>query len=287
MSLHGLGPIQIGTTVLGGITTQADGLNNEVRGEPSSGELYSRVQVLAGQKFRPTFTTTDIGAALALCGTTGTAISSTASLKMFARKYATGGTRAASGHVGFTYQLGLLVPKSLDCNHQGDATLSYEAIILWDGTNDPVVVSTNATVPSVASESRWTLGAVTLGGVSIPQIKSIKVDFGIKAEPEGSGSALWDSEVGISEIAPKITPGTSDIDDLLPLLGDEGTFSAAFRERGDAGTFTGKTATLSGSGLALFEKHFSASGNKPGESSLIVHPKWDGTTDPMVITIGS
>jgi len=165
-TLHYLAPVSIGTTNLGGITATDNGVDNEIRDEPSSGELTARIQALVRQGFQPTFSTQDIATALAACGSLGCSLA-TKALKTFAQAGSDDGRRAASGHIMFTYQHGLLLPQSLDCNHQGDCSLTYQAIVTWDGTHDPLVPTSGASLPAITGTSLWTLKSATLAGVPI------------------------------------------------------------------------------------------------------------------------
>jgi len=282
-TLHGLAPVKIGSAVIAGVTATDNGVNSDIRDEPSSGELAARIQALVGQKVAPSFTTQDIAAALAACGALGCSLA-TYPLKLFAQAYGDNGRRAASGHVQYHYQSGLLLPQSLDCNHQGDATLSYQGLVTWDGAHDPLVITTGATLPVITATSLWTLYTAVLGGVAIPQLKSVRINFGIKAETEGADSDIWDSKPSISAVQPVISVTSSKIAALLDLLGASGSCSLVFRERDDGGAFSGHELTLSGSGMTAFQKPFGASGNKPGECTIEARPKFDGVNDPITIT---
>jgi len=283
MDLHYLAPLKIGTTNLGGITATDNPPNNDIRDEPSSGELTARIQALVGQRISPTFTTMDIATALAACGSTGVTLASKP-LKLYAQLGSDDGRRAASGHRMFTYQHGLLLPESLDCNHRGDCSLSYRGLVTWDGTHDPVVITENQALPTITTTSLWTLSSVMLAGVAVPQLSSVRVSFGIRAESEGADSDIWDRIPSVSAIQPVISVTTTKSSALLPLQGATGSVSVVFRERADGGTFSGHTLTLSGSGMAYFTDLFRASGGKPGESTLEARLKYDGSNDPIVVT---
>jgi hypothetical protein len=283
-TLHYLSPVVIGTTNLGGITATDNPLSNEIRDEPSSGELTARIQALVAQGIQPTFSTQDIGNALALCGSLGISLASRP-LKIYAQAGSDDGRRASAGHYQFTYSKGLLLPQSLDGNHQGDCSLSYMALVCWDGTNNPVVVSQVTNIPTITSDSRWTLSSATIAGLAIPQLKSVRIQFGIKAEAEGADSDVWASHPSISAIQPVISITSSKISgDILPLIGSTGTFSIEFRKRLSGGTFGTNTLTLSGSGMGNITKYFGASGNKAGEATFECRPMYDGTNDPIIIT---
>lgn len=282
-TLHYMSPVKIGATNLGGITATDNPPENEIRDEPSSGELTARIQALVGQRFSPTFTTQDIATALAACGSVGVTLAAKP-LKLYAQLGSDDGRRAASGHRMFTYQHGLLLPESLDCNHRGDCSLSYRGLVTWDGTHDPVVISEDELLPAITETSLWTLSSVMLAGVPIPQVQSVRINFGIKAESEGADSDIWDTRPSVSAIQPVVSVTTSKSAPLLPLTGATGTVGVVFRERIDGGTFSDHELTLSGSGMANFSDLFRAGGDRPGESTLEARLKYNGVTDPIVIS---
>jgi hypothetical protein len=128
---------------------------------------------------------------------------------------------------------------------------------------------------------------VTLAGLPITQVKSVRVNFGIKAEAEGSDSNIWATMPSVSSIQPVISVTSSKVSNLIDLLGDTGTFSLVYRQRADGGTFGSGRLTLSGSGMANFTKPFGANGNKSGETTLEARPKYDGVNDPIVVTLAT
>ena len=116
------------------------------------------------------------------------------------------GIPASSNHRSFTYALGLVVPKTLSCDHQGDARLTFDVIVLGDGTNDPVVISDAATLPTITqTASRWTLGPVTLGGVTFSKYTGFEIDFGNDVQTRGSQSNLDPTHCEQKTHSPKIT----------------------------------------------------------------------------------
>jgi len=295
-ALHVLGAVKIGAAVIGGITAQDHGLDTTIRKEATSGELQSRIQSIVAQKASPTFTTLDISTALTACGSLGlllTSVGTPVALAMYAAAKAQGAAIAANGHKSYTYNNGLLIPKTLSCSHQGDAQLSYAALPIYDGVNGIVVVGENATLPTIAGDNRWTIKSVSLGGATIGaigQAVNVSIDFGIQAASEGALSDIYDSRTFISAIEPTITVTSTAIPALAALLGASGAASIILRKRVDGGTFAtgaGSELTLAGTGLATFTKPFGASGNQRGEMSIQAHLKFDGTNAPITATLST
>jgi hypothetical protein len=184
---HGLYAVTIGAATLGGITRQNIATGSEVRGEPSSGEVWARFQAAYAQKIAPGFTTHAIASALAAVGLTGWSLASHASgLILYAQKHADGSTRASgASHRKYGFSKGILAPRTLDVDHRGDATLTLEAVITYDGANDPLVITDSASLPEITGDAeRFTLGPATIGGVSLGELRRFSIDFGLDIAAE-------------------------------------------------------------------------------------------------------
>lgn len=283
--LHTTGPVKIDTAVIGGIKNLGSTLGSQIKGEPSSGEVYARLVALYGQKPVVSFSCEDIMGALDACGPTGLALA-TKNLTLFGSKIKSGGTIDTTGHISLVAALGLLYPKTLSVSHQGDATISYEAMLFNDTDSaDPFTLTTSATLPTIANYSKWTLDTVTMGGIAITQNMTVNVDFGIRCFGEGSDSDIRDKIVAIQSIEPRLTVTSSNNGEIIDLLGVDGACSIVLRNRVTGGTFgTGSITLAATKGLAMQDTPFQASGHSPGEISVSGHIYWDGTHDPITYT---
>jgi hypothetical protein len=294
-SLYAVG---IGTTVLGGITQQNLITGSMVRGEGRSGEVYSRIQSLVEQKIVPSFTTTSIAAALTACGALGADIGAlSGNLALYAQNRVTGGTFSAGAtHRKFVISDGVLFPIQLTCQHRGDATLSYGAVVAYDGSNDPILITDSVALAAYGSDQdeRFTLGPVELGGITFDKLQALTIDFGIGAVGEGGDSDLWDTIASIRTIQPAIT--LSGIDPTwfaaagVPLEGLAGTHANTaiyLRKRADGSTFvadeTEEHILITADGMACIDEAFNASGADSGTTSIRMPLKFDGTNAPLVI----
>jgi hypothetical protein len=287
--LHTTGPVKVGTTVIGGVRNLGANLGSQIKGEPSSGEIYARILALYGQKPTVQFTTEDLQDALTACGPLGVSLASS-NLTLYGSKLLAGGSiDPASAHISLACALGLLHPVGLTCAHQGDATIDYRAM-LYNATDaaDPFVLTNTASLPTIALFKKWTLGTVELGGITIAQNMNVHVDFGIRCFGEAADSNIRDEIVSIQSIEPKITVSSSNNGLIAALLGASGAFSIVLRDRVPGGTFGTATITLAAtSGLVMQETAFQAQGHRPGEISLQGHIYWDGSTSPVTYTYGA
>ncbi len=158
-------------------------------------------------------------------GSTGLAIAATVQtgLTMYGNKKAAGGTRAGAGaNISYNIKEGILVPRRISADHQGDAVLDLETLITYDGTNAPIVqLNTANLLASIADDQRYTIGTVKLGTaggdqITLSQIVRLEIDFGVNASAEGSDSDIYPTFATINDIArPVIRITTLDLTQLI------------------------------------------------------------------------
>jgi len=298
---HALYAVYMNSSLLGGITRQTIALGSEVRGEISCGQVYTRFLAMYGQKIAPGFNTRCIAAALALCGLSGVDISTLSAFTLYAYKHAASGARASGAvHRSFNFGDGLLFPTRLRCEFRGDATLDYSLITVYDGSNSPMVVTDTVGLPSgTISDEFFTLGPVKVGNITLPQVRSVEIDFGLSVEAIGADSDIWDTFCSIVTQKPQITLRGIDIEWLkestgIPLAGKAATHANTIiylRKRLHAGTFvadaTAEHIKFTGDGMAYIEPAFEASGEAPAEAALVLPLRYDGTNAPLTVTPAS
>ena len=300
--MHGLHAAKIGSTVLGAIMRRAVRTGSEVRQEATSGEVYARFQALYAQNPMAEFGTRAIAAALAACGLTGTALTSGAPFLLYSQKQTEGGTRTSgSNHRTWTINEGLIYPRRIVCEHQGDATIEYQVLATYDGTNEPVVPGESAALEAPTDAERFTIGPITLYDGSNSHVmdhcKRIEIDLGVQAETVGADSDIWPTNCRIIEIQPSITLVGIDSEwwksTKIPLTGrniqHSGT-SLYLRKRAAGSTFvangTAQHVKFTAAGLAVVEG-FDASGNALDEVNVSFPLRFDGTNNPIVINTAS
>jgi len=281
--LHTNGPVKVGTSILGGITNIGSALGSQVRGEPTSGEVYARIMAILAQKPSVQFTCEDIQAALNACGPLGASLA-TKNLILYGSRVLAGGTIDTANHVSLSTALGVLVPQSLQCSHQGNASINYQAHpVSADGATQPWTLSTSAALPAITQADLYTLASAEIAGVTIPQHTQISVNFGLGTRTEGHSSNILDEIAAIRSILPTISLTSSRQGDLLGsgLNGASGAFSIVLRNRANGGIFGSKSVTLSGTCLGLQETPFAVSGQGAASVGLMGHVVWDGTNAPI------
>lgn len=296
--LHNIHAVKIGATVIPAITKRGIRFNSDVRNEPTSGEIYSRFQALYAQNPDGDFLTKAIAIALGACALGATALTSGAPFLAYSQKNTEGGGRTSgTNHRKVTINEGIIVPRKLTCEHQGDAVLEYHILATYDGTNAPVVLAESEALLSVTDAERFTIGPITLNDGStaytLSQVRRLEIDFGINAEAIGADSDIYPTSSRISDINPSLR--LTGFDNMwwsstnVPLTGlnivHAGT-KIFLRKRAAGGTFVADATTehikFTAAGLAVIEG-FDGSGNSLDETSLYLPMKYDGTNNPTTI----
>lgn len=268
---------------------------DQLSAEAVSGEVFARFIALVGQAPTTGFDTTAVASALATCGLTGSNIGGLgAGLGFYAQKYAEGARRAgAASHRKMLISDGIVVPSNLNVAHQGNATLTYQVAITYDGSNNPIVLSENQSLPAAATtRALHTIGPFTLAGVLLTQISNLSIDLGVAIKTEGSDSDIWPTYASIETIVPRIRVQGSDIQwwidsGGLPLTGGtpvHADSSFYLRKRSRTGFVANNVAEhIRGTfrGLAHHTQLFGAQAGDKAESAIEIVCEYDGSNNPI------
>ena len=283
--------------MVGGITQLGLSTGTTVRGDALSGEVFNRFQSLISQAPAAQYTSLMVGLAIDQAGLSGTDVDGlTGGVQLHAQLHADGGTRGgATSHRKLSINDGILVPRRLTCDHQGDAAITYEVLAAYDGSNDPIVILDAQSLPTAPDDNqRFTIGPVTIESVTIDHIRGFELDFGLNASTEGADSEYWDRFVSVKTIQPTLTLRGVDPEWLkaanIPLLGKNATHANTaiyLRKRADGGTWvadnTAEHIKFTMAGLCYIDGAFDANGQALGETSLVLQGVYDGSNDPIVI----
>lgn len=305
-AIHRTYQLHIHTDAMGGainlsaVTNQAINVDSDIRTDHNTGSPYARYLTLVGQQLSSPFSTLNVATALNAIGPVGLEVAAETNegLSLYAAKFTGGSAATAAGsvHRKFNIKKGILVPRTLSVDHQGDATLAFEAIVLTDGSNDPIIVSDNNALQTPTVETgRYAIGPVLLGGQTFEQVRSVEIDFGLTVQREGADSEVWDRFAWISEIKPTITLSGLDATwfsaSKVPLLGLAATHANSkiyLRKRAqDAAGFVANGTTehisITAAGLITAENVFQGGADGPGECSIQIPCAYDGSNTPLVL----
>jgi len=243
------------------------------------------------------FDTTGIAAALAAAGIAGAIIDADVTypgLVAYFQKMAEGGTRASgSNHLKLTAAEGLLVPRTLRASQDGIAVVTYEALLTYDGSNEPIVIADSQALAGSPSVSEvYTVGPASINGSTLEAVQEITIDFGIDVRRLAGDGDVWPTYAGIMSRGPSIRIRTTDAT-AINTYGLDGTAQSAsdsvvyFRKLAEGGTRTAPATeehisiTLDDGMITVENQRVDQDGVASAE--IVYTPTYDGSNAIMVI----
>jgi len=299
------GPVTINTADLGGITNQNIGNASTFSNLNTHGEVRNRFVGLTGAVPSASFSTLSVAAALTITGATPYDMSTGAGVIMYGVKKTQGGGRDLGAvNKSYTMANGIMAPTTLQVDHQGDAEISYALFpISSNGIIEPIISAETASVPAadVGIAERFTLGSVAIGGVTLVQVRSLSIDFGITVNQIGADSDIFPSFASDDSRLPSLTLSGIDLDwfkaaaaiDLQGLAGTIANTIIYLRKR--SGTISGgfvadataEHIKIQCAGITTIEEAMGASGDSDGTCSIRISPFFDGTNETLLIAPAS
>lgn len=116
-----------------------------------------------------------------------------------------GSVAGSSSHFTTTVSLGVMILRSIRASQGQKASAQVEVHAIWDGTNDPLLYATNASLPSdCVLGYQYTLGPVYVDGSQLVGVKDVSVDMGITETKVQSDGNLYPTLIYTSKWEPKI-----------------------------------------------------------------------------------
>jgi len=210
------------------------------------------------------------------------------------QKLQEGGTRAGAGsNVKMTVKEGLLLPRRITAAQRGVATMEFEAICTYDGTNEPIVIATSQNLegsPSVAE--LFTLGKVSINGSDLDNVQSINIETGLQEVVIAGDGAAWPTYVAIMSRNPLITITTFDVA-VLSTYGLDGTAQSAsdsviyLRKLSEGGSrvadATAQHVSITVDEGMIRTRSIPAPHGSPAIATIELRPTYDGENDILVI----
>jgi hypothetical protein len=290
--------------LVGGITQMDADVGTEINSEEVAGSPYALNTTIKSVKPKLMFSSRDLKKLIDACGLIGLTIKGATNpgVEMWQALIENGVVKSGSFHKKIMMPEGRLMIRKISCSHQEDAQIDMEAAAIFDGTNLPFIPSaSNLALPGTpADPQRHTLHSVTFGGVSIPCVQSLDIDFGLTLDSFGCDSDIYDTHLLLSKIQPMISlktlrPGQFLASGGVPLAGLVGTHANTtikLRKRATGATpfvadATAEHIVITTNGLLTIDKAFSASGNKRGEIAYKITTRFDGTNVPLIFSTAS
>lgn len=283
------GPVELGTTVLGGILDSMVDPKSQTQRPEVDGQQDPRFLAFIGGEPRMTFKTVDLTSALAAAGLAGVSIASlTGGVKLYDARMA-GVARGGSGtHTRAVATAGLVLPRTITMMEKALATIDYEAIpISSDGTTNPVTITTNANLPTAPTLARgFVLAKVVLNGSELGGIKGATLTPQI-AEEVFTGGGVYPTTADARSKMPTLRLDTVDSSLLLAYQTPTEVTSLVIylRKRGANGSLvadgTAEHIKFTIESGAIKAEAKSSGGGRASTMGLTVEPTHDGT-NPIV-----
>lgn len=289
----------VSATKIGGITSQSIALGTEHTAVPTAGQTRAQHSEITSISPRGNITTHDVSSLLTLIGTEGACLEggAVAGFELYQLALeACGDIKAGSVHRKMVIPNGRIIPRSLSVSHRSNAELTAEVIATYDGTNLPVIPAATVAAPTgLTDANRFTLGAVTVGGVTLEGNTSLDVSFGVDIQTDGGDSDLYDTHLQVLQVKPEITITTRDVSKfavsgaigLTGLHGTHANSSIVLRKRvNGTGDFSSAADSIeiTFDGLISIDQATSASNNQRSEMTIKITCLDDGTNAPLIFS---
>ena len=298
-ALHTLYAVDVDSTLIDQITNQAVSPNVANLVRRTDGQVYPTYAAAGAISPTISFTTEALATALGKVGTTGFFVDGDGgnTVICFFQKLDNGGTRAgATSHLKIAVNEGIVIPRRLHADASG-ATLDYDLIATWDGTNDPLVFTASQSLAgSPSGDEGFVLGPVKINGTQLDGVQSMDLDFGIQEIVRGSDGEEYPRYVAIGAIAPMISI-TCDDAEAINTFGIDGTAQGGtqseiyIRALAEGGARAANNASSHIKILNTASKgriHVdSVGGSDIMAATVTITPTSAGTSHPLTITTGT
>jgi hypothetical protein len=280
------------------VACQSIGISPNVAAVVKSGDGYVDPTFVAAGRIKPTMwvTTNDLKNALDVIGLSGKALSASSIMKTYLNKVAAGGTRTAGAtHTLIEMNEGIIVPTSITVTDGQAATVSYIAFLTYDGTNVPIKVTVNQSLPTITpSVLTHTTGPIQVNGAAIEGIQSMTLDFGIDVTALGGDGEVYDTFAGIMSRNPtlKFTTTDCDIMDTFEVPTNVSATVVAYLTKMSAGTVrvannVAEHIKLTMTAGMVNNEALTLTQGQNGTVDGLVNLAWDGSNDIVAINTAS
>lgn len=291
MSRHTIASIKLGTAVINQIEESSLDPQLSKIILAGSGQADPTFIGVSGASPRLNFSTTAINTALTnLGGNIGAAISAS-NFSFWMQQLSQAGLRTSgSTHIKGTIVSGYIVPLSLRASNKMPVSISYLVIALSaDGTSSPISITTAQAldVSQAGAEEAYTLGVVTINGSAIDGNADVNINFGIN--PLVDGGLAYPTFAGCMSRRPTITISARDMDTFASwgILGTNRSAATTIvlDDVVNGGVRGSDPITFSVNEGRMNFQDLSGRQDSPYEGQIIINPVFDGTNDPIAISL--
>lgn len=249
---------------------------DEIRHEIASGSIFADTVYRASAAPMASFTTEDLQG-LDVNMPYGVCLTATADagLEVYGQAQDCQGI-AAAGHIKYAIKLGVMVPRSLQVDHQGIVSVTMDVYARYDGVNEPVVKSTGVTLPAEAGIiQRYTMAKMFVAGNEIKGKRSISIDWQPNVVRESADSEVYPTVVSVSDFRPRVTVRGVDTTwfGTIPASGVACTEANTYIELKaiDKARANLSHIKIAFNGLATVDGYMDANNASPAEATLVIN----------------
>jgi hypothetical protein len=312
MARYQSGSLQLHTTDLnsgnavniGGVTDMQVDTGTETASD-DSGNVYDETRSIVSQKPEAQLRLKSLASVLNYVGLAGYCISSDGShpgVRLFGRVLNDcKSPPAATDNPRYTVGKGLVHLTSLSAQRGQDAEIGLAVHAITDGTNAPLAgVYSSVTLPTGLSVEQYTLGHARVGNITISDLASLQLDFGIQISGKDPDMGnVWPESVAVRKILPVLTmtcynPTILDDSTGIPLAGKQATHAQTIiylKKRANYSTFvadgTAQHIRITMGGILTVTQAFSGSGNGEATTVFRLEGVHDGSTVPVTFSTTS
>lgn len=294
-----------GYAVIPDCTSQSITNNPQLDSIITAGETMATHVILRSQRVVADFSTLAVAQAIDSVGLTPLCITTDNShtgVIFYLASIDQCGAVSSSGHRSLTIKSGAVVPRRLQCDHRGDASISFDVVVAKPTANNAIVISDADNLPELdvvdvlVGARLWTLGGMKVGGVTLSNYTSFEIDFGNVVSTRGSQSDLWDTHVEVNTHAPSITirgidPTWFKESGGVPIAGLACTHANTImylrkRVTGSPAFVADNVAEhikFTAKGIAVIDSAMSGQMHQFAETSLRIQCLYDGTDSPIEV----
>ena len=171
----------------------------------------------------------DIGSVMAISNvlTAGIPVAS-GTISIPWQKRAAGATFASgSNHETVSAADGLIIPTSISCQQDGNATVSLQCAFSSPTGVNPVTVNANQSLSAETFQGLFGLGPGSINSNTISELLGITINPGITIEPQGANGSLFPTAIYITQRRPSMDFTFRDFADVAANFGSVFTVGTA------------------------------------------------------------
>jgi hypothetical protein len=197
-------------------------------------------------------------------------------------------------HTRYLISNGLMTLGTLQASKGSDATISFQVDAIYDGTNDPLLISHTQSLPASLIKGQWEIAICKIAGVEF-RPEDVTINFGQQITKRRSlAPTIYPESIAVEKVDPVVTFRGVDIQKIgsaaIDITGESATHANTIiqlvkRATGSSyvAAATEEHISFTVAGLVIVTNPFSASGQSDATVDVQILGVHDGTNVPILI----